>query len=80
MDERLDQMDERFDAMDKRLDNMDARFDILELRQSRTGKKLEDLQLDLKIFERNVRQDIHKRNDEMETVIEILKQHEMIPG
>lgn len=58
---------------------MDSRLDVIELKQDRTSKKLDDLQLDVKIAERDIRRDIHKLNDEMETVIEILKQNELIP-
>ena len=49
------------------------------MKQDRTAKKLDDLQLDVKIAEKGIRQDIHKLQDEMETVIEVLKQNEMIP-
>ncbi|MDE7187402.1 MAG: hypothetical protein K2O13_07840, partial [Lachnospiraceae bacterium] len=55
------------------------RLDIMECRQNRTMKKLDNLQLDVKISERNIRGDIHTLQDEMETVIEVMKQHELIP-
>ncbi len=65
--------------MDEKLKPINDRLDIIELKQDRTSKKLDDLQLDVKIAERDIRRDIHKLNDEMETVVEILKQHELIP-
>ena len=79
VDSRLDQVDSRLDQVDSRLDQMDSRFNVIELKQDRTAKKLDDLQLDVKIAERNISRDIHILNDEMETVIEVLRQHELLP-
>ena len=39
----------------------------------------EDLQPDVKIAERDIRRDIHSLNDETETVMEVLKMHELLP-
>ncbi len=72
-------LDERLKPINDHLDKVDSRLDVIELKQDRTSKKLDDLQLDVKIAERDIRRDIHKLNDEMETVIEILKQNELIP-
>lgn len=86
MDERLDGMDKRFETIDERLDGMDKRFEKLEgtvssirAQQSRDSRKLSDLQLDVKVSERNIRRDIYHLNDEMDTVIEVLRQQGMIP-
>lgn len=78
MDERLDKMDARLDGIDERLDKVDSRLNILEFRQNHFSKKLEDLQLDMKVFERDVNRTLHRLTDEMETVIVILKQNEMV--
>ena len=78
MDERLDKMDTRLDGIDGRLDKVDCRLNVLEFRQNHFSKKLEDLQLDMKIFERNVNRSLHRLTDEMETVIVILKQSGMV--
>ncbi len=64
---KLDKMDARLDKVESRLDKVDGRLE------------LNDLDLDIKVSERNVRRDIHKLNDEMETVAEVLKQNELIP-
>lgn len=64
---------------DERLKPIENRLDIMELKQDRTIKKLDDLQLDVKIAERDIRRDIHILKDEMETVAEVLKQNELIP-
>lgn len=79
MQERFDKMDNRFDKMDNHFDKMDNRLDIIELKQNRTAKKVEDLRLDVAVAERDIRRDIHELKDEMETVIEILKMNDMLP-
>lgn len=56
------------------------RLDVIEMKQDIASKKLDDLKLDVKIAERDIRRDIHKFNDEMETVVEVLKQHELLPN
>ncbi len=55
------------------------RLDIIELKQDRTTKKLEDLRLDVAVAERDIRRDIHELKDEMETVIEVLKMNDLLP-
>lgn len=69
--------------MDTKLDELlkpiNDRLDIIELKQDRTAKKLEDLRLDVAIAERDIRRDVHELKDEMETVIEVLKMNELIP-
>ena len=67
------------DMMDKKLEPINNRLDIIELKQDRTSKKLEDLRLDVAVAERDIRRDIHELKDEMETVIEVLKMNEMLP-
>lgn len=77
IDEKLDAiLDKKFDEKLKPIYN---RLDILEVKQDRTIKKLDNLQLDFKIAERNINSDIHTLQDEMSTVIEVLKLNEMIP-
>lgn len=70
---------EMFQKILDRLDKINSRFDIIELKQDRTAKKLEDLRLDVAIAERDIRRDIHELKDEMETVIEVLRMNELIP-
>lgn len=72
-------LDEKLAPINNRLDKMDNRFDVLEVKQDRTDKKLDDLQVDFVIAERRIRHDIHELKDEMETVIEVLKMNEMVP-
>ena len=79
MDKRMDSMNERMDSMNKRFDSLENRLEILELKQNRTAKKLDDLAFSVKASERNIRHDIRILQDEMGTVIEVLKQNELIP-
>ena len=70
---------EDLSAINELLKPINDRLDIIELKQDRTAKKLEDLRLDVAIAERDIRRDIHELKDEMETVIEVLKMNELIP-
>ncbi len=79
IDERLDKTDERLDKIDERLDKIEGRLGVVEVLQKRNTRKLDDLSLDLKIAERDIKRDIHDLNDEMDTVIEILKIHDILP-
>ena len=67
------------DMIDQKLQPINIRLDILEVKQDRTMKKLDDFQLDMKVSERNINRNIHKLQDEMDTVIEVLKLHELVP-
>ena len=67
------------ELMNEQLKPINARLDIIELKQDRTAKKLEDLRLDVAIAERDIRRDIHELKDQMETVVEVLKMNELIP-
>lgn len=61
----------------KELEKMNNRLEILELKQNKLSSKLEDIQLDIKLSERNIRRDIHLLKDENETIIEILKMNNL---
>lgn len=73
-------MDEKLEPVYDRLDKMDGRIEVLTLRQELTEKKLDALKFDLESAKREIRKDIHKLNDEMEMVIQVLKQHELLPA
>ena len=76
---RLDQIDSRLDKADSRFDQIDNRLEIIEYKQDRTARKLNDLKLDVAVAERDIRKDIHSLKDQTETIIEILKQNALIP-
>ena len=79
IDNHMTAIDNHMTTIDSRLDKLDTRMDMMEVIMKRTVKKLDDLQLDVKIAERDIRRDIHDLNDEMETVIEILRMNDMLP-
>ncbi len=60
------------------LEKLVNKFDVLELKVDTIKEKVEDLQLDTKISERNIRHDIRYLRDEMDTVIQILKMNELV--
>ena len=78
MENRLDSMENRLDRVENRLDDMEGNLKLVKLRQDNMARKLNDLQLDVKIAEREIRRDIRDLNDEMETVIEVMKMNELI--
>lgn len=59
------------------LEKLYNKFDVLELKVDTLKEKVDDLQLDTKISERNIRHDIRYLRDEMDTVIQILKMKEL---
>jgi len=80
LDVKLDQkLDQKLQPINSRLSKIENRLDVIELKHDRTAQKLEDLQLDIKISEKNIKRAIHDLNDEMETVIEIMKMNDMLP-
>ncbi len=70
---------EMFQKILDRLDKIDSRFDVIEHKQNRTEKKVDDLRIDVAVAERDIRRDIYELKDEMETVIEVLRMNEMLP-
>ena len=72
-------MDVQLKPINDRLDKIEGRLDVMEVIQKRNTRKLDDLKLDIKIAERDIKRDIHDLNDEMDTVIEILKIHDILP-
>ena len=76
---RLDNVEHRLDNADIRFDKIESRLDSLEVKQDRTIKKLNDFQLDTQVALRDLARGLHKLQDEMETVIEILKMNAMVP-
>ncbi|MGB8451481.1 MAG: hypothetical protein WCD89_04040 [Anaerocolumna sp.] len=51
---------------------------VLTYKVDRNTEKIDDIGLDLKVVERNVRRDIRKLSDENETIVEVLRQHNIL--
>ena len=86
IDQRLDAMDRRFDAMDQRLDSMDKRFDrienrldVIEFKQNKMSEQLKEIDARQKLFEVHTNKKIAKLQDGIDTVVEILRLHNMVP-
>lgn len=79
VENQLGKVNERLDSVENRLGKTEARMGTMEMQQLHITRKLEDLKLDMKFAERNIRREIHALNDEMGTVIEILKMNDLIP-
>ncbi len=62
-----------------KVEKIDKRLEVVEFKVDRNTEKVDDLSLDLKVVERNIRRDIRKLSDENETIIEALRQHEILP-
>ncbi len=80
MDSRLDKVDSRLDQMDTRLDKMDDHMKMMDVRQNKMHEQLTELQLSQKLFELNANKKFARLQNGMDTVEEILKMNEMIPG
>lgn len=86
MDVRLDGIDARLDAMDVRFDEIDARFnrvenrlEMIDLKCDTNRKRLDDLSLDVKLAERNIRKDIKNLQDTTETLVVVLQGRGILP-
>ena len=93
IDARLDAVDVRFDGIDARLDAMDVRFDEIDARFNRVEnrlemidlkcdtnrKRLDDLSLDVKLAERDIRKDIKNLQDTTETLVVVLQGRGILP-
>ncbi|HJC25479.1 MAG TPA: hypothetical protein H9761_17580 [Candidatus Eisenbergiella merdavium] len=94
MDSRFDSIDKRLDAVEKRLDSVEKRLDsvgkrldklesdvgFLKARQDRDSRNLKDLQLQVKILERDMHRGFARLNDSVDTIAEVLRLNGLIPG
>ena len=86
VDARLDGIDARLDAMDVRFDEIDARFnrvenrlEMIDLKCDTNRKRLDDLSLDVKHAERDIRKDIKNLQDTTETLVVVLQGRGILP-
>ena len=86
MDVRLDGIDARLDAMDVRFDEIDARFnrvenrlEMIDLKCDTNRKRLDDLSLDVKLAERDIRKDIKNLQDTTETLVVVPQGRGILP-
>ena len=86
VDTRLDGIDTRLDAMDVRFDEIDARFnrvenrlEMIDLKCDTNRKRLDDLSLDVKLAEWDIRKDIKNLQDTTETLVVVLQGRGILP-
>lgn len=79
---RIDKLDKRMGGIEYKVDRMD----VIEYKLDRTNEcfenldlKVDNLELRLRNAESNIRKDIKKLSDENDTIIEVLKQNELLP-
>ena len=79
-------MDKKLDSMDKRLSSLESKFSLLEeklevvnFKCDTNRKKIEDLSLDLKLFERDVKKDLKRLHDTTETLVVVLQNNGLLP-
>ncbi len=79
MDKKLQLINNRLDAMGKRFDKVDDTLNTLKFKQEHMSEKLDGLELTVKYSDHNIRRDIRSVHEDVDTIVEILKIHDMIP-
>ena len=79
IDARLDSMDVRFDGIDARFNRVENRLEMIDFKCDTNRKRLDDLSLDVKIAERNIRKDIKNLQDTTETLVVVLQGRGILP-
>ena len=55
------------------------RLDVVEVKATLTLEKVENLRLDMKVFERDTKKELHRLHDAQETLITVLEQKGILP-
>lgn len=75
----LDAMDVRFDEIDARFNRVENRLEMIDLKCDTNRKRLDDLSLDVKLAERDIRKDIKNLQDTTETLVVVLQGRGILP-
>ena len=78
LDSIMEQLEVIKDGM-KQFDVINSRLDVLEVKQELMHKKLDNLILDNKIFERSIKKEIKLLQDAQDTLIEVLTNKGILP-
>lgn len=65
--------------LDEKFEPINERLSILENKNDRAYKKLDDMSLDIQIAECNTRRDIHHLKDSIETLTVVLQSKGILP-
>lgn len=77
--DRLGSMEVRIESMDSRLESVETKVETLEIKQDVTTRKLEDINFRLTSLEYNNKKEFSKLNDEVETLIVVMKAKDILP-
>ena len=78
LDSIMEQLEVIKDGM-KQFDVINSRLDVLEVKQELMHKKLDNLILDNKIFEKSINKEIKLLQDAQDTLIEVLTHKGILP-
>ena len=78
LDSIMEQLEVIKDGM-KQFDVINSRLDVLEVKQELMHKKMDNLVLDNKIFERSIKKEIKLLQDAQDTLIEVLEHKGILP-
>ena len=79
MDKKLDSMDKRLSSLETRFSSLEEKLEVVNFKCDTNRKKIEDLSLDLKLFERDVKKDLKQLHDTTETLVVVLQNNGLLP-
>ncbi len=82
LDKKLQPVNHRLDKLqpvNHRLDKLDNTLNTLKFKQDHLSEKLNGLELTVKYSDHNIRRDIRSLHEDVDTIVEILRIHDMIP-
>lgn len=77
--EKVSSLENRMASMEANQEKMQESIGMLDIRVGLVQKRLENLELDVKVAERDIRRDIKLLQDGQETLIEVLEQKGILP-
>lgn len=72
-------LDKKLQPVNHRLDKLDNTLNTLKFKQDHLSEKLNGLELTVKYSDHNIRRDIRSLHEDVDTIVEILRIHDMIP-
>ena len=79
MDKEMQSFRNEMQSVKDELKAIHNRLNVVEVKANLTLEKVEDLRLDMKIFECDTKKEIHKLHDAQETLITVLEQKGILP-
>ena len=79
MKQNLDVVNQRLDAVDHKLSKLDDNVTTLKFTQDHMSDKLDGIEVTMKYNDYHLKHDIKKMREDVDTITQILKIHEMLP-